>query len=319
MSEVPKHIQRAYKKVAAQNALADALAGRPADPTGKRTYQRSYTAAARGIGLALRGLKLTQRERERSLVAAEAFDIVDNLKKVIGGGDTFAMLLAASNVVSPKRGAVPVEVPKLVTPSGETAEPEEAGPTHGQVGHKQKVGADTWVEVVGYNGTPTALWCHMGKPRKRKDEIVYEREASFSIDEVPTANSPDWVRMYWDEVYLGRDYSRSDPNESLKKLSIYETILDRMVGDAIEFGDDEPGRCPDNAHPRIKEYWAACALGIRDEIEGGSGEITPARRAGAVYARKRELRGIVRWDETAQRFGWTNEYKKTFDNERSAS
>jgi hypothetical protein len=178
-----------------------------------------------------------------------------------------------------------------------------SGPKHGEVGHKLKVGADAWVEVTDSG----SLWFHRGKKsRKRGGEDTYEQEDSASVETVPSAKSPAWVQSYWGEVYLVGDYNGGEA--SLKKLNVYENILNAMVGNAIEFGE-EPSAQPDDLHPRIAEFWRECALGIRDEIEGklGEGEQTPARRAGAAYARERELRGVIQWNEAEQRFVFASE------------
>lgn len=262
-------------------------------------YEAAYRNFERGRTRALKGGYLTSKEQESYWMR---FGYYSTLSVIDLLGDTLVEAVAPTPeltvVTSPPPSTKPVSPPSM--PS---VRPAAAGPKHGEVGHQQKFG-DGLIEVLGdAQGQPSSLWIHAGKSKKRGDETVYEKEESVSFGEVPSEHSPEWVRRYWGEVYLGRDYNRAD-SESLKKRSVYAHILSTMVGD----GSEEPSGLPEDVHPRIAQFWRECALGIRDAIEGnGGGEQTPARRAGAAHARENELRGVIEWSEADQRFVWASE------------
>ena len=340
MAEVPKHIQRAYKRVAAQSALADVLAGRPPAPKGKATYRRSYAAAQEGTNRALQGLTLSARARARSVVMAEAFDITMHMKQVIGGGDALAALLASRKVTSPKKTTT--AVPALVAVgSGEAVEPEAkvpveparskrikpptreskpAGPKHGEIGHTVKYDSGE-IEVIGQGNTPSALWVHTGKERKGG----YEFEENEPIKDIPTTKSKEWVLHYWGGEYEAvrldaPPYKRTNPN-TLKDPGCYTSLLHRITG----FSEDsdmlpEPDACPEIVHPRMREFWFECVQGIRDFIEDGDiadAVLSGARHAGSLFAEKHNLTNVLKWNEDEQKFETTAEYRQT--SERSAS
>lgn len=326
MSEVPKHILRAYKRVAARNGLVDALMGAKPDPKGKPTYRRAHRDAQTGIADAHAGLPMSNRARKRQVVRAEAYDIVTHQRLLVAGGEGIAALLGATRAMSSRHEKLAESDNVAIGARGERRglgppgrrgqqfKPPQRGvratpgPAHGAVGHTIKIDSGT-IGVHGDSGGPRTLWFEgTGNHRMIEENVPFANP--------PHDRSPEWVLEYWGgyhdalrlkQPYDGRQKSLEDPD-------CYAMILGQVTGiDA----DGEPtgnSHCPEDAHPAIKTFWAECALGVRRYIEAGRiAKESGARRAGGLYAKQHGLRDLIKWNEDTMRFEYTEEALRSFD------
>lgn len=302
------HLKSMHRRLAELTAVLHALADRTQE--GGNAYRRAHTLAREGIARAARGDTMTQRMRKRSRYAGLAFDVARHFLTIGGGAKALETILYSDReqlaTDKKQRGHSADEHKGAETaPEAETRErsrdvpprpPVSQEQAHGKVGHIARYGQYT-IRVEGDDDGPRHLALCDGN-------TVAERR---SISEVPSDKSPPWLWRYWGEIYL-LDYLRTAPQASLQKPECYQRLLEAMTG--VE--GDEPEACPEDAHPKIKEFWAQCARGIRDWLETGTILSTPgARRAGALYAKDNNLGRDIKWNEEAQKFDWTPEFRQS--------
>src|SRR5438552_3722014 len=120
-------------------------------------YEAAHTNFAKGRTRAIAGGYLKAKEAE-SFWFRFGFYSTINLLELLGDRvDTALIGGGTATPAAPRAAATPPEPRRIeLVPAGPK---QPSGPKHGEVGHKMKVSADAWVEVVGDRGT-ASLWFH---------------------------------------------------------------------------------------------------------------------------------------------------------------